>query len=79
MPWTHGINDCYIKKMTEVMDCVHSDVFLEAVTSLGKANFYHVGLGQVDYESLFFLIRGPPLLKMSQNEGKVVNSPNKKY
>ena len=54
MPWTHGINDCYIKKMTEVMDCVHSDVFLEAVNSLGKANFYHVGLGQVDYESLFF-------------------------
>jgi hypothetical protein len=65
--------------MTEVMDCVHSDVILEAVNSLGKANFYHVGEGQVDYESLFFEIIGPPLLKMTQNEVQVVNSPPKKY
>ena len=54
MLWTRGINDCYIEQMTEVMDCVHSDVFLEAVNSLGKANFYHLGEGQVDYELLFF-------------------------
>ena len=49
MLWTHGIIVFY---MTEVMDCVHSEVFLKTVNSLDKANFYHVGQSQVGYDSL---------------------------